>query len=476
MSDAIQPLTIGRSIRSAAAAQPHRAAIIAGARTLTYGELAGRINRVAHFAIGHLKVEPGDRIALLASNRFEYLELVAGLADAGAIIVTLNPRLHPGEIQSILDDCSPRWLIAADECSEALASAEASGVPAIRLDHDYEPLIARAASGNFTSHCAETDPFALAYTSGTTGKPKGVLLSHRSRSLTFAAMAAVYRCFGRGDRFLAMAPMCHGAGFAFACAPLVGGGTVELFPAGDMDALLTRLGARDVTGTFVVPTQLARLFELPRTRLEAGREHGLTSMISNAAALPQKLKEQAVEQFGPGIFHETYGSTEGGILTDIANGDLLTRPGSVGLPFPWVEIELRDESGRTVAAGEPGELFSRSPAGFSGYWQDPEQTAAAIVDGWITVGDVARRDADGFITIVDRKKDMVISGGINIYPREIENIIADLPGVSEAAVIGEPDSEWGERLHAFVVVAPGTRLGRDDVIALCRSRLSGFKV
>jgi acyl-CoA synthetase (AMP-forming)/AMP-acid ligase II len=456
------PLTIGRAIRCAAR-RPDKVAIRQGGAELRYGELIRRMDRVAHLAREHYRLEPGDRVLLIAPNDLHYPEIVAGLAEAGVITATLNPALSAAEIAAVADDCEPRLAIAA-------AEIDIGDLPTLRLAADYEALLARASDSPFQSLAREEDPFALAYTSGTTGAPKGVLLSHRSRTLTFLAMAAEYGCFGPDDHFLAIAPMCHGAGFAFAVAPLAFGGTVSLFEGGDPERLINRLLDGDVTGVFVVPTHVARMMALSPLQVE----HGLRTIISNAAALPQAAKEFMIDRFGPGLLHETYGSTEAGIVTNIRPDELLARPGSVGLPFPNMEIELRDEAGAVVAPGEVGELFARGPTGFSGYWRRPDETGEAIRDGWITVGDLARRDQDGFVTILDRKKDMVISGGMNVYPREVETVLAALPGVREAAVVGVPDPEWGERLHAFVVADNG---GADtaQIETACRDRLAGYK-
>ena len=475
-ADGYQPMTIGRGIRAAAARGRDKAAIVNGGRRLTYSELVRRMARVANMAREHLGLRAGDRVALVAPNCLEYIELVAGFSDTGVIVATLNPHLTASELRDILADCEPRAAIVHPACAELIDEGAFSGLPVIVLGADYEALLTRASERLVTSEAAETDPFALAYTSGTTGQPKGVLLSHRSRAITFMAMAAEYRCFGVDDHFLALAPMCHGAGFVFACAALFFGGTTSLFPAGDPLAILDRLGQRDVTGVFMVPTQFARLFDLADAALDARRAHRLTAIISNAAALPQAMKERAIGQFGPGLLHETYGSTEGGIVTNIRPSELLARPGSVGLPFPGVEVALRLEDGSDASPGEPGELYSCSPTSFSGYWRRPDETDRAIFGNWVTVGDVAVADADGFLTIVDRKKDMIVTGGINVYPREVENVIAALPGVREAAVVGRPDAEWGEKLHAFVVPATGAAIEPARIIAECRAKLAGFKV
>jgi long-chain acyl-CoA synthetase len=467
MSSARVPLTIGRALRSAAR-KPDKLAIVQGERKLTYGALIRRMDQVSHLAASHYKLERGDRALLVAPNTPEYLELVAGLAEAGVIVALVNPALSAAEIAQVMEDCAPRLIIV----HPSVAFEPPPGTALLRLDARYEDLLGRAAPSPFHSVADEDDPFALAYTSGTTGEPKGVLLSHRSRSLTFMAMAAEYGCFGPDDHFLAIAPMCHGAGFAFATAPLAFGGQVTLFNGGDPELLLTRLVQGDITGVFVVPTHLDRLARLPDTTLDGHREHGLKAIISNAAALPQRLKEFALGQFGERLLHETYGSTEAGIVTNIRPADLMRKPGSVGLPFANMQVELRTESGALTGPGEVGELFSRGPTSFSGYWQRPAETAETIRGGWVTVGDLASADEEGFITILDRKKDMIVSGGINVYPREVEAVIAQIAGVSEVAVIGLPDSEWGERVHAVVV---GADLVEARIVAHCRERLAGYK-
>jgi len=473
--DGFQAATIGRGIRCAAGRVPDKPALIAGDRHLTYRELVRRMARVANTAQTHFGLQSGDRVALLAPNTLSYVELVAGLSDIGVIVATLSPRLTEAELRDIVEDCDPRLILVDPSCAAADGVAWTGLVPVQRLDDSYDQLIARASDAAPRTQIDETVPFALAYTSGTTGQPKGVLLPHRSRALTFLAMAGEYRCFGIDDHFLAMAPMCHGAGFVFACATLFFGGTTTLFGGGDPIAMLDRIGQGDITGVFVVPTQLARLFDQPQSILDARRNHALTTMISNASALPQPLKECAIDQFGD-ILHESYGSTEGGIVTNIRPADLLRKPGSVGLPFAGVEVELRLDDGSMAPAGEPGELFCRSATSFSGYWRRPDDTASALIDGWVTVGDVAVADSEGFITIVDRKKDMVVTGGLNVYPREIENVIAALPAVRDVAVIGVPSREWGESLHAYVVARNDATVDADAVMAACRIRLAGFKV
>lgn len=475
-NEAYQAMTIGRGIRCAAVRSPQRAALVLGTEQLSYGALVDRIARVGNVGRDHFDLQPGDRVALVAPNCLEFVEIVAGLSDIGAIVATLSPRLTKAELRAILDDCTPRVLIVHPDCRASVDPDWANTMPIIWLGDDYDVLLSSASDAPEESCVSEEAPFALAYTSGTTGLPKGVLLSHRSRAITFMAMAAEYRCFGPDDNFLALAPMCHGAGFVFACAGLFFGATTTLFASHDPEAILQRIGRGDVTGVFMVPTHFSRIFALPPATLERNRGHALRTIISNAAALPQHLKEAAIDHFGEGLLHETYGSTEGGIVTNIGPADLRRKPGSVGHPFANVEVKLVRGDGSRANPGEPGELLCRGPTSFNGYWQRPDDTRTTIIDGWITVGDIAIADDDGFITIIDRKKDMVVTGGINVYPREIENVIATMPGVREVAVVGTPHQQWGESLHAFIVPTGDSGIDSDAIIAACRDQLAGYKV
>ena len=202
----------------------------------------------------------------------------------------------------------------------------------------------------------------------------------------------------------------------------------------------------------------------------------MRTIISNAAALSPTLKHAAVDYFGDGLLHETYGSTEGGIVTNIRPQEILARPRSVGPAFSNMEIALRRDDGTIASPGAPGELYSRSPFSFSGYLNRPEETEQALADGWVTVGDIATCDEAGYITITDRKKDMVVSGGMNVYPREVENIIEASPGVVECAVVGVPDAERGERLHVFAVTGTYTDIDANEILAACRGALAAYKV
>ena len=347
----------------------------------------------------------------------------------------------------------------------------------ITLGEDYEGWLAAAADTPPDARVAETDAFAMHYTAGTTGKPKGVLVSHRSRALTFFGMAVEYGCYGPDDRALGIAPMFHGAGLAFALAPVFFGGFCRILPRFDPEESLRLLAEGGFGTTFLVPTHFNAIFNLPQATLDRHRRPaGLRTIVSNAAPLAQAAKERIVDYFGEGILHETYGSTEGGIVTNLRPADQLRKQQCVGLPFAHTEVRLLDDDGLPVAQGDVGELYSRSPYLFNGYWNRPDATAEALRDGWLSVGDLARRDEEGYIYLVDRKKDVIISGGVNVYPREVEECLHAHPDIAEAAVVGVPDDYWGEAVKAFVVARAGAALDADAVLSHCTPRLAGYKL
>ena len=322
----------------------------------------------------------------------------------------------------------------------------------------------------------EWDVFTIPYTSGTTGQPKGVLVPHRSRILTLFGMAVEYGCYSPDDRFLAIAPMCHGAGMIFSLAPIFFGGYAEIMDQFDPERILTTFVDENISGFFGVPTHFHGILALEKAVLEKGSKHQLKTIISNAAALPQQIKEQLVDQFGDGLLHETYGSTEGGIISNLRPDDQLRKQQCVGQAFPCTEIKILNDSGKNCEANEVGELFSTSPYLFNGYWKRSEETKEALNDGWLTVGDMARQDEEGYLYIVDRKKDMVISGGINVYPREVEEVLFKHPNVSDAAVIGIPDEKWGEAIKAYIVTTSSSEGDAEEIRSFCEQEISKIKV
>lgn len=459
------------------ARSPDKIAYRHGARTRSYRDLVRRIDQVSVALAAGLGLAAGEHGAIIGRNSIEYMEIVLGASQAGIPLATINPRLSVAEIVAICDDAEARVVFVEPELAAALRDADFAGRPVIiDTGAGLEALLGRARATGPPPDVPEWDTFTIPYTSGTTGKPKGVCVSHRSRVLTLFGMAAEYGCHSPDDRFLALAPMCHGAGLVFSLAPVFFGGHAEIIDRFDPGEFLTKLAEGRFTGFFAVPTHFHAMLAAEPGALEASRHHVLRSIISNAAALPQAMKEKLVAHFGAGLLYEAYGSTEAGIVSNLRPADQLRKQQCVGQPFPCTEVELRRPDGSRCAPGEVGELYSRSPYLFNGYWRRPADTAEAFRDGWVTVGDLARQDEEGCLYIVDRLKDMVISGGLNIYPREIEEVLFQHPAVLDAAVIGVPDERWGEVLKAFIVPRPGMAPTAGDIQEFAASRIARLKV
>jgi long-chain acyl-CoA synthetase len=469
-------LSIAGAVRAAAGRAPEKIAYRQGERTRKYADLVERIDRVTAAMVGDLGLDVGDHGAIVAANSIEYMEIVIGASQAGVALATINPKLAPGEIAAICEDAEARVLFVDAASAEAVADMDLPTVEkTIVIENDLDAWLGSARPVETVPQVDEWSTFTIPYTSGTTGRPKGVLVPHRSRILSIYAMASEYGCYSPDDRFLAIAPMCHGAGMIFALAPVFLGGYAEIMDKFDPEQVMVTLKSEGMTGFFGVPTHFHAIFSLEKSVLAANRPEILKTVISNAAALPQVMKETLVDYLGPGILHETYGSTEAGIVSNLRPADQLRKQACVGQPIPGTLVKVMDD-GHECKANEVGELFSLSPYLFDGYWQRPDETAEAYQDGWVTVGDLVRRDEEGYLYIVDRKKDMVISGGINIYPREVEEVLAAHPQISDVAVIGVPDEKWGESLKAFVVLSGGGTLDEEAVAKFCDGRISRIKI
>ena len=472
-----QSMTAAKGLRATMHRDPNKVAITHGNKSRTYRELSDRVDRLTAAAISKLKLNKGDNVAIVAKNSIEYVEVVCGLPDAGAAVATVNPRLTGKEIEAICNDAQARVVCFDDASADAVSAAAFDTVEhTVHLGEEYETLIKEASSPDAYPVIHEWDPWTIPYTSGTTGKPKGVVLPQRSRLLAFFQMAQEFGCYGSEDRFLGTTPMNHGAGIAFPLAAIMSGGFTEILDHFDPEELLKKLKEGNFSGVFTVPTQHHAIFSLEQPVLDKYRGAPMKAVISNAAPLPQHLKHKIVEYFGEGLLHESYGSTEGGFVTNLRPPFQLQKERCVGTPFPHTFVKLTDDDFNEVEPEVPGELWVKSPSAFAGYWNMPDATAEAFHDGWITVGDVAKRDEDGFIYIVDRKKDMVITGGVNVYPREIEELLFTHPAVSDVAVVGIPDEKWGERLKAFVVLQSGESLDAEGVEQFCEGKLSRFKI
>ena len=488
-------LNMAAGVRDFARATPHAIAVVDGDRTFSFGAIEDRAKRLAN-ALLNAGLEPGARIAILLGNRAEYVEIPAALGRIGMVTVPLNPRLTAAEMTYIIGHSHASALIA-DATYRSLAEpalaehtmrlvltmldSETSLAPVAMAhdgkgDLDYERTLADSLDTDPSLVVNETEPFTIVYTSGTTGRPKGVLISHRSRVLTGLATGLDWG-LGPGRTTIAVAPMYHGAGFILAYAAPMLGGTVWMLRSFDAEQLLAMIARSRASSIFMVPThaQLIRALD-PKVR-ERYDCTCLTNIYFNAAPLPYPLKEWVMRAFPGAGIHEMYGSTEASIVSNLRPSDALRKPGSVGTAWFQTEIRLVDQDGAVVGPGGVGELFSRSPYLMTGYLDDDDATrACTTADGFLTSGDIARMDEDGYLHIIDRKKDLIISGGINIYPREIEDVLLRHPSVQDVGAVGVPSDQWGESVAAFVVFHRDAEASPDELEQFCRQDLAGFKV
>jgi acyl-CoA synthetase (AMP-forming)/AMP-acid ligase II len=475
-SGASRSLLIADGIRAAAARTPEKTAIVESGRKLSFRRLVDRIDRVSNLAHAGLGLRHGDFASVLSPNRLEYLELVCGLSSAGVAVATIGPAAPPAEIKFICEDSRARVLFVAPELEAAARAAAPGSVERfVVLGPEYESLLAKAASGRCPVRVSELDIFSVPYTSGATGRPKGVMLAHRGRVLSAFVMAVEQQCYGPDDRAVATTPMFHGAGFLMALVPVFFGGSVEILPRFDIERLLGAISANAATSAYMVPTHFAAMLELGR-KAERFDLRSLKAVISGTAPLAQAMKAKIIEVMGEGKLYERYGTTETSIATALRPVDQLRKHACVGQALPLTHLRLLDDAGNDVPGGEVGELAVSSPYLFSGYLNLPEQTARVTRGDWVVTGDLARFDEEGFVYLVDRKNDMIISGGENVYPREVEEILVAHPAVAECAVAGTPHAYWGEQVTAFVVLRPGMNASAEDLLAACREKLSRYKV
>jgi fatty-acyl-CoA synthase len=480
----VLPKVIGRGAR----AHPNRAALVFGTEQRTHGELDQRAACLAS-VLADNGVGGGDRVALVLHNGFEFVESLLACHRLGACAVPVNFRLAVDEMQYILEDADAVALISGEQLADQAVRLRAA-VPSLSLHLStgaaqsarppsgtmrYDEAVANRPPLREPALVREDDIALLCYTSGTTGRAKGSMLSHRSLVASTLSWIHEMRA-GEDDVWLSGQPLFHIGGINGLLPFLALGATSILTPTTGFDPnrALWLLEAHGVTMCIFVPTQWDAICACPRVdEIDVSR---LRVAMWSASPASRRTLERMARTFPGADIVSAYGQTEMAGATTLLKGPDATRKlGSVGKPMLGVELRLVDEQLRDVDAGEVGEIVYRGPTVMSGYWRDEAASEEAFAGGWFHSGDLATRDGEGYLRLVDRKKDMIISGGENIYPAEVERALLEHPAVAEAAVVGVPHPRWVETPLAFVVAAPGQIPAEEELIAHLRSRLASYR-
>ncbi|MEJ5375335.1 MAG: long-chain fatty acid--CoA ligase [bacterium] len=463
---------------------PRRIALVDEGKRWDYAAL---LERVKSLAAGMLQrgIRPGDQVAIMLPNCHEFVEAYFATLALGAVATPVNFRFLAQEIRFVLEDSEARALFFHSSYAKRVAEA-LEGLPGpdvlVRVEkeaegpgEEFERLLSDVSNIETPFPTREEDPCQLMYTSGTTGAPKGALIPHRA-----VLWNLINTMYGRedreGEKALIIGPMYHTAALNnHLTIQMALGGTAILIRSFEPELVLRVIQEEKATTISGAPTMFHMLMEHPNANKYD--RSSITKCTSGASILPQETRRR-LEAFFPGIqgIYDVYGCTEAApTISILRDQESRKKPGSVGRALPFVEVRIVDEQDREVAPGEVGELVCRGPNVMLGYYRKPDATREVMRGGWLHTGDLARMDEEGYIYIVDRKKDLIISGGENIFPREIEEVLLEHPAIADAAVVGSPDPLWGEVVHAFLVLREGYSLNQEAVVEYCKKRLAGYK-
>jgi len=474
---------IGDILRLTARRYPTRTGLVCGETRLSYAALDRAANRFANAALA-AGAAKGDVIAVVSRNSAEYVIAHYGSARIGTLLVNMMPAYAPAELADIFARTAPKIVLAeaasAEKVSAALAAAQQSPLLVVAGRTaagvmSFDRFVADAGDAPPGVALDEDDPFAMTFTGGTTGRPKGAVVSHRARSHSSWLTALEHEIAG-GDTVGVLTPLYHAMGLLiWLNAAVLAGATCVVLRGWDPDGFADACAEHGIGNVIMVPVQLAAL--LSDDRFAPDKLRSLARIGCGGATTPPALFDEIAEKMPWTRFINHYGQSESGPLTMLRPFESRGRTGTVGRPAAGVEIEVVDETGAPVPPGTVGEIVTRGPGLMTGYHNDPEETAAFFRngDGWGWTGDLARLDGDGFVTLVGRSKDMIVSGGVNIYPREVELALERHAAVAECTVFGIPDAKWGEALAALVVRRDGAAVSEDALIAFCAETLARFK-
>jgi len=469
------PGNVSRWISWWASVQPEREAVVFEGRGVTYGELNARINRLARCLRRRFGVNKGDRVACLLRNCPEYYEVFFACSRIGVRFVPVNIRFTARETQFILSSSEPKVLFTENHFDSVLSGIDlaGAGIGCVCVDRgEYERLLAGEEEADVPDQAGFGDDLAILYTSGTTGQPKGAVLSHMSALAVTHNMMVVFG-HNRRDRFLVQLPLCFvGALIPMSMPVFHGGGTIFLERDFHPARTLEQVGKNRITLSSGVPTLWTRVSDEPG--FASTDFSSVRALWCGGAPVPTSLLEAYREK---GVsFTSGYGLTEAGGFNLFVPPERVGTERSGYLPMLWNDVRYEKEDGSPAGPGEIGEILIRGPVVMKGYWRRPKETAEAIRDGWLHTGDLARVEEDGSCQIVDRLKDMIVTGGLNVYPAEVENVLCSHPRVLQVAVVGVPHRIWGEKVVAVVVPRAGEKVEKEELAAFCRAVLADYKV
>jgi len=471
------PMLMGEGLRRNASKSPLKTAAKDRFREICYGELNARVNQLAHGLLS-LGIRKGDGIALSVGNRIEHLEIIFATAKIGALAIPLDVKWKALELASVVAALEPRFIILQKDCATEFAKAkelkDLNFLKPISLSSDgsYNGLLHGRSSAEPGVEVNEDDPFAVMLTSGTTGFPKGCLATQRT-FVFHCINNAIEKGLGAHDKAILSSPIYFNAGRSFTLGIIYFGGTMILHERFDAEEVLKTIEREKVTYVGAVPTMCERmLYVLESKKYDTSSVRCLA--ITGGKVHPAVL-DGLKKNLTPNVYR-TYASTDSGQMAISKPGDMDAKPNSAGRPVWCVDLRIVDDANNPVKVGEVGEIICQSPLATHGYYKNPQATNESFRDGWFYTGDLGYFDEEGYLFVAGRKKDMVKSGGISIYPLEIESVIYNHPDILEAAVIGVPDPQWGEAVKAVVVRKPDSQLKSDELIGFCKVRLSAYKV
>jgi fatty-acyl-CoA synthase len=445
-------------------------------RRITYGELNARVNQLAHGLLS-LGVRKGDDVAVMVGNRIEHLEVLFATAKIGALAIPLDIKWKALELCSTLSFFKARALILQQDCAVEFEKARLNHAlsflqPIVVADLNYGGLLNGQPSSEPDIDGSEDDPFIVMLTSGTTGFPKGCLATHRT-FVSHCINNAIEKGLGVHDKALLSSPLYFNAGRSFTLGIIYFGGTMILHERFDAVEVLQTIEREKITYIGAVPTMCERMLHaMESKKYEAS---SLRCLAITGGKVHPSVLEDLKKKITPNIYR-TYASTDSGQMAISKPGDMETKPNAAGRPVWCVELRVVDDNNNPLPVNGVGEIVCQSPLASHGYYKNPEATNASFRDGWFYTGDLGYFDEEGYLFVVGRKKDMVKSGGISIYPLEIESVFYGHFDVLEAAVIGVPDADWGEAVKAVIVLNSGSSIRGEDLLQFCRERLAPYKV